>query len=63
MGAGPPLPGATSHYPLTTPFGPWDVTATLFSALGIDSATHYQDALGRPYAMSDGKVMEAIYGS
>ena len=50
-------------YPLTTPFGPWDVTATLFSALGIDPATHYQDALGRPYAISDGKVMEAIYGA
>ena len=50
-------------FPLTTPFGPWDVTATLFSALGIDPATHYQDALGRPYALSEGQVMEAIYGS
>ena len=23
----------------------------------------YQDALGRPYALSEGQVMEAIYGS
>ena len=48
-------------YPLTNSFGPWDVTATIFAALGIDPATHYYDHFGRPYAMSEGKVMQAIY--
>ncbi len=48
-------------YPLSTPFGPWDVTATVFNALGIDPATHYTDPFGRPYTISDGKVMSAIY--
>ena len=48
-------------YPLSTPFGPWDVTATVFSALGIDPSTHYTDPFGRPYAISDGKVMNAVY--
>jgi len=53
---------ARGAYPLSTPFGPWDVTATVFSALGIDPARHYTDPFGRPYAISDGKVMQAVYG-
>ena len=53
---------ARGAYPLSTPFGPWDVTASVFSALGIDPATHYTDPFGRPYAISDGRVMEAVYG-
>jgi len=52
---------ARGAYPLSTPFGPWDVTATVFAALGIDPATHYTDPFGRPYAISDGKVMHAVY--
>ena len=41
--------------------GPWDVTATVFSALGIDPATHDTAPFGRPYAISDGQVMQAVY--
>ena len=52
---------ARGAYPLSTPFGPWDVTATMISALGINPAMHYQDALGRPYKISDGRVIEPIY--
>lgn len=52
---------ARGAYPLSTPFGPWDVTATIFHALGIDPSTHYEDAQGRPYRISEGKVMEPIY--
>ncbi len=53
---------ARGAYPLTTSFGPWDVMATLFSALGIDPSTHYTDSLGRPYPICDGRLMQAIYG-
>lgn len=49
-------------YPAITPYGPWDVTATLFHALGIDPHMHYTDHQGRPYRISDGQVMEPIYG-
>ncbi len=48
-------------YPATTSYGPWDVTATLFHALGIDPHEHYTDLQGRPYRISDGQVMEAVY--
>jgi hypothetical protein len=49
-------------YPAVDPYGPWDVTATIFSALGIDPHGHYKDPLNRPYQISDGEVMQAIYG-
>jgi len=52
---------ARGAYPLSTPFGPWDVTATMFSALGIDPASHYSDAQSRPFRISDGRVMEPLY--
>lgn len=42
---------------------PGDIAATMFSALGIDPAGHYQDALGRPYAIATGKPIEGLYPS
>jgi hypothetical protein len=47
--------------PASERFGPWDVAATMFHALGINPAGHYTDALGRPYAITHGHVMEALY--
>lgn len=47
--------------PASERFGPWDVAATMFHALGIDPAGHYTDALDRPYAIAQGRVMEALY--
>jgi hypothetical protein len=41
---------------------PGDIVATMFSALGIDPAGHYQDALGRPYQIATGKSIEGLYG-
>ena len=41
--------------------GPDDIAATMFSALGIDPAGHYQDALGRPYPISTGRPIEGVY--
>lgn len=49
-------------YPVSNPYGPWDVTATLFNALGIDPHAHYEDLQGRPYALSDGKAIRELYG-
>jgi uncharacterized protein (DUF1501 family) len=49
-------------YPGSTAYGPRDVAATLFAALGIDPGSHYADPAGRPYVVSAGKPIEAIYG-
>lgn len=49
-------------YPTTTAYGPWDTLATIFSALGIDPASHYTDPTGRPWQVSDGRVIEPLYG-
>ena len=42
-------------------YGPWDVAATMFSALGIPPGDHYSDALGRPFPVSQGRPIEAAY--
>ncbi|HUY88029.1 MAG TPA: DUF1501 domain-containing protein [Pirellulales bacterium] len=48
-------------YPLSDRVGPWDVAATMFSALGIDPATHYTDSLGRPFPITIGRPIEGLY--
>jgi hypothetical protein len=48
-------------YPVSTKYGPWDVTATIFSALGIDPSSHFHDLTDRPYPISIGKPMTALY--
>jgi hypothetical protein len=56
--------GESDHrgaYPRTDPYGPWDVMATMFSALGINPNQHYLDPVNRPIQICDGKVMSAIY--
>lgn len=52
---------AQGAYPVTEPFGPWDTLATVFSALGLDPASHYTDATGRPYPLCDGRAIEPLY--
>lgn len=37
--------------PKTTPIGPQDMMATIFTVLGIDREVHYQDQSGRPVPM------------
>ena len=49
-------------FPTTDPFGPWDVMATIFSALGIPPDTEYVDPLNRPFRICEGRVMQDIYG-
>lgn len=48
--------------PVTERFGPWDVAATIFHALGIDPAGHFTDSLGRPFAIATGRPMRELYG-
>ncbi len=52
---------AIAAYPALQKIGPWDVTATMFSALGIDPAAHYHDGLGRPFAISEGRPIAGLY--
>jgi uncharacterized protein (DUF1501 family) len=47
--------------PTTERYGPWDVAATMFHALGIDPHGHYTDTLDRPYAITQGKPIQALY--
>jgi hypothetical protein len=57
--------GATDRqaaYPISTKYGPWDVTATIFHALGIDSGGHFYDSANRPYPISAGQPIAALYG-
>ncbi|MGE5191105.1 MAG: DUF1501 domain-containing protein [Deltaproteobacteria bacterium] len=48
--------------PHTNRVEPGDVAATMFSALGVDPASHYDDAFGRPYPIATGKPIEGLYG-
>ncbi|MHC4877871.1 MAG: DUF1501 domain-containing protein [Planctomycetota bacterium] len=49
-------------YPVTSKFAPWDVTATIFHALGINPANHYPDLTSRPYLISKGRPISPLYG-
>ncbi len=49
--------------PITERYGPWDVAATIFHALGIDPAGHYTDPLERPFPIATGRPIEAIYSA
>ena len=56
--------GATDKqaaYPISTKYGPWDVTATIFHALGIDPSGHFYDSSNRPYPLSSGQPIAALY--
>ena len=47
--------------PYSDPVSPGDISATLFAALGIDPASHYLDAGGRPFAVATGKPISGLY--
>jgi hypothetical protein len=51
----------TGAYPSSDPVGPWDVGATMFAALGVDPAGHFTDSSGRPYTISTGQPIDALY--
>ncbi len=47
--------------PLSDRVGPWDIAATMYSALGVDPAGHYTDALERPFPICTGKPIAGLY--
>ena len=48
-------------YPTSQSYGPWDLAATLLSALGIDPEQRFDDALGRTHAVVEGHPIAALY--
>jgi hypothetical protein len=49
--------------PITNPYAPMDLGATIYAALGVDHEAEVRDQLGRPVRLNTGNVIEAIYGS
>jgi hypothetical protein len=41
--------------------GPWDVAATILSALGVDPAAEFRDPLDRPFAATLGRPIAGLY--
>ena len=48
-------------YPVTTPYSPNDMGATIYQALGVDSKAMIPDRLGRPRHLNQGKPMSVLY--
>lgn len=52
---------AMGAYPVTRTFGPPDLAATIYDALGVDLGTTIYDRLGRPLLLTDGEPIAPIY--
>ena len=48
-------------YPLSRSFGPPDLAATIYNALGVDPATELRDRLGRPLRLCSGETITPLY--
>ncbi len=48
-------------YPDDKIYGPWDVSATMYSAVGINPKSHFHDLADRPVQLAAGKVMRELY--
>ncbi len=48
-------------YPETNPITPGDIAATMFSSLGLDPASHFTDAAGRPFPLATGQVIAELF--
>jgi hypothetical protein len=48
-------------YPLSRTFGPPDLAATIYRALGVDPSTELRDRLGRPLRLCTGETMTPLY--
>ena len=53
---------AHAAYPARDAVTPQDITATIYSALGIDPTTSIRDSLDRPYVLSAGSSIRALVG-
>lgn len=48
-------------YPITTPWHPNDIGATVYQSLGIDPGSEIHDRTGRPTRLNKGRVMDVLY--
>ncbi|MDG1897762.1 MAG: DUF1501 domain-containing protein [Fuerstiella sp.] len=48
-------------YPVTTPWHPNDIGATVYNSLGIDPESTIHDRTGRPNRLNHGRVMDVLY--
>lgn len=48
-------------YPVTTPWHPNDIGATVYQSLGIDPGSHIHDRTGRPTRLNKGRVMDVLF--
>jgi hypothetical protein len=48
-------------FPASVPVSPDDLAATIYHALGIDPETEIHDRLGRPWQLSSGRVIQALF--
>gem|GEM_PF-3044389 len=48
-------------YAVSKTFGPADLAATVYHALGVDPATELHDRLGRPRRLCSGEVMTSLH--
>jgi hypothetical protein len=48
-------------YPISNSFGPPDLAATVYHALGVDPQTELRDRLGRPIRLCTGEVISPLY--
>jgi hypothetical protein len=48
-------------YPASESYGPWDIAATIFAALGISRDDHYHDPLSRPFPVTVGTPLSVAY--
>jgi hypothetical protein len=52
---------AIGAYPVSTPYSPDDVGATIYQLLGVDSSVELRDRLDRPVALNRGTMIEALF--
>ena len=48
-------------YPASQPYSPADLSATIYSCLGVDPATEVRDRLGRPIVLSPGTPIAPLF--
>src|SRR5262249_45357020 len=50
-------------HPISRSFGPPELAATIYSALGVDPASELRDRLGRPRRLCSGETITPLYSS
>src|SRR5205085_6291411 len=48
-------------YPVTTPYSPDDIGATVYSLLGVEPESLIRDRLGRPAQLNHGTPIDALF--